>query len=68
MKRKKQSGGRCMPYFGTVSSLLQSVDKSRFMRKLDCRLVEVRARLNLVTLSALCRPHQCVGVENDSEA
>ena len=27
MKRKKKSGARCMPYFGTtVSSLLQSVD------------------------------------------
>ena len=26
MKRKKQSGAPCMPYFGTVSSLLQSVD------------------------------------------
>ena len=52
------------------------------MGKLDCRLaerprvaelggerkVEVRARSNLVTLSALCRPHQCVGVGNDSEA
>ena len=51
------------------------------MRRLDCRLAErlvadlqgerkaeVLARSNLVTLSALCRPHQCVGVENDSEA
>ena len=26
MKRKKKSGAPCMPYFGTVSSLLQSVD------------------------------------------
>ena len=32
------------------------------------RKVEVRARSNLVTLSALCRPHRCVGVRNDSEA
>ena len=30
--------------------------------------VEVRARSNLVTLFALSRPHQCAGVENDSEA
>ena len=48
---------------------------------LDCRLTErlvaeprggrkvkVRARSNLVTLSALYRPHQCLGVENDLEA
>ena len=26
MKRKKKSGAPCMPYFGTVSSLLQFVD------------------------------------------
>ena len=26
MKLKKKSGAPCMPYFGTVSSLLQSVD------------------------------------------
>ena len=26
MKRKKISGAQCMSYFGTVSSLLQSVD------------------------------------------
>ena len=45
------------------------------MRRLDCRLakrlvaelrggrkVEVRARSNLVTLSVLCPPHQCVVV------
>ena len=32
------------------------------------RKVEVRARSNLVTLSAICRPHQCEGVKNDSEA
>ena len=51
------------------------------MGRLDCRLdehlvaellggrkVEVRARSNLVTLSALCRPHHCIGVGNDSEA
>ena len=52
------------------------------MGRLDCWLaerlvaelrggskVEVLARSNLVTLSALCRPRYCVGgVENDSEA
>ena len=26
MKRKKKSGAPCIPYFGTVSSLLQSID------------------------------------------
>ena len=26
VKRKKKNGASCMPYFGTVSSLLQSVD------------------------------------------
>ena len=68
-----------MSYFGTVSSLLQSVDSRGFWGDLTVdlpsalgsgagRKVEVRARSNLVTLSALCRPHQCVDVGNDSEA
>ena len=71
-----------MSYFGTVSSLLQSDDSHGLWGGLTVGLpsalgiaelggggkVEVRARSNLVTLSALCRPHQCVGVGNDSEA
>ena len=70
-----------MSYFGTVISLFQSVDSRRLWRDLTVGLpsalvaelgggckVEVRARSNLVTLSALCRPHQCVDVGNDSEA
>ena len=67
-----------MSYFGTVSSLLQSVDShgggltvglpSALAELGGGRKVEVRARSNLVTLSALCRPHQCVGVGNDSGA
>ena len=67
-----------MSYFGTVSSLLQSVDSHGLWRGLTVglpgaelgggRKVEVRARSNLVMLSALCRPHQCVGVGNYSEA
>ena len=78
---QKKSGAPCMPYFGTVSSLLQSVDSHGLWGGLTVglpsalgsgdgggRKVEVRARSNLITLSALCRHHQCVGVENDSEA
>ena len=70
-----------MPYFGTVSSLLQSVDSHGLWGGLTVglpsalgsglgggRKVEGQARSNVVTLSALCRPHRFVGVEIDSEA
>ena len=68
MKCKKISGAPCMSYFGTVSSLLQSVDSRGLWGDLTVaelgagHKVEVRAKSNLVTLSTLCRPHQCVCV------
>ena len=75
MKREKQICAPCsMSYFGTVRSLLQSVDSHVFCGDLTVGLpsavgsgASMRAQ-GRGALSALCRLHQCVGVENDSEA
>ena len=70
VKRKKNSGAPCMPYFGTVNSLLQSVDSHGLLGGLadglPSTLGSARSRFELDLTSlrcpALCRPHQCVGV------
>ena len=74
MKRETKYGAPCMPYIGTVRSLLRSVDSHGFRGGLTAGLPSAlgsgapRRAQGRGTLSALCRPHQCVGVENDSEA
>ena len=70
-----------MSYFGTAGSSLQSVDSRGLWgdltvglpSALDCgarKRAQGRgsSEIEPVTLSALCRPQQCVGVRNDSEA
>ena len=71
-----------MSYFCTVSSLLQSVDSRGLWGDLTVglpnalgsgarRRAQGRGSSKIeprYTVSALCRPHQCVGVGNDSEA
>ena len=54
-----------MPYFGTVSSLLQSVDSHGLWGGLADGLPST---LGSARSSYAVRPHQCVGVGNDSEA
>ena len=76
MKRKKKSGASRMPYFGTVSSLLQTVDShglwGGLIDGLSSTLGSAASRFERDRTSLRCPPYaalnQCVGVGNDSEA
>ena len=75
VKRKNKSGAPRMLYFGTVSSLLQSVDSHGLWGGLadgfPSILGSARSRFERDRTSLRCPPYaalnQCVGVGNDSE-
>ena len=61
MKLKKKSGAPCMPYFGTVSSLLQSDDSHVLWRGLTdglpSTLGSARSRVERDRTSLRCPPY-----------
>ena len=61
MKRKIKSGAPCMPYFGTVSSLLQSVNShglwGGLTGGLPSTLGSARSRLERDRTSLRCPPY-----------
>ena len=61
VKLKKKSGASCMPYFGTVSSLLQSVDSHVLWGGstdgLPSTLVSARSRFERDRTSLRCPPY-----------
>ena len=61
VKLKKKSGAPCMPYFGTVSSLLQSVDSHVLWGGstdgLPSTLVSERSRFERDRTSLRCPPY-----------
>ena len=61
MKRKNKSGAPCMPYFGTVNSLLQSVDSHGLLvgltDGLPSTLGSARSRFEQDRTSLRCPPY-----------
>ena len=61
MKRKKKPGALCMPYFGTVSSLLQSIDSHGLLGGLTDGLTSTlgsaRSRFERDQTSLRCTPY-----------
>ena len=70
MKLKKKSGAPCMPYFGTVSSLLQSVDShvvwGGLTDGLPSTLGSARSRFERDRTSLRCPPSPVCRCWNDS--